>query len=382
MGGDRRVALCRHSLLERLAPAERKQDSINKSDRASMRRLLFTLALFAATFAARGAAPPFPGATQHYHAWTMAHLPGSPEGLAVDAHGRIFTAMSDTGEILRLDEHGGYTHVATVPDPRLGRAGHTWGLEFDSSGNLYAAYVWISKFYDETDPLHLACRDSTDQYTGIYRIDVDTGKVTPVLTKRDGWPVCFPDDIATDSHGNLYVTDLTLSGVWKIAPDGTFKLWCSHPLLQWPVDPYNAIPEGANDLVIDAAEHNLYVVTDGDPSIVRIPIEPDGSAGVPTLIAHNLGPLDGVALDDLGNIYVSEILRSEISVFSADGSQRIVIATADTAPLVNPTSLVYRDGVICAANLGWNVTPEPRTIACISGFRRPSSNAPAGAPPH
>jgi sugar lactone lactonase YvrE len=331
-------------------------------------------------FAALGAAPPFPGATPQYRAWTMAHLAGSPEGLAVNAQGQIFTALSDTGEILKLDEHGGYTHVATVPNAQLGKAGHTWGLEFDSRGYLYVAYVWISKFYDENDPLHLACRDSTDQHTGIYRVDVDSGQVTPVLTKRDGWPVCFPDDIAIDAHGNLYVTDLTLSGVWKIMADGSFKLWSSHALLQWPPDPYNAVPEGANDLAIDAAEHNLYVVTDGDPSIVRIPIEPDGSAGVPTLLVHNLGPLDGVALDDAGNIYVSEILRSEISVFSPDGTQRIVIGTAATAPLVNPTSLVYRNGVICAANLGWNVMPAPRSIACISGYRRPAPDTRAA--PH
>jgi sugar lactone lactonase YvrE len=342
---------------------------------------LIALAALLAGGIAEGAAPPFPGAGKNYKARTLTHLPGSPEGLAIDARGRIFAALSDTGEILRLDDHGGYTHVATVPSTDLGRAGHTWGLEFDSRGYLYAAYVWTSKFYDESDPLHLACRDSTDQYTGIYRIDVDTGKVEPVLTKHDGWPGCFPDDIAVDSHGNLYVTDLTLSGVWKIMPDRTFKLWSSQPLLQWPPDPYNAIVEGANDLVIDAAEQNLLVVTDGDPAIIRIPIAADGSAGTAAVVARDLSPLDGIALDELGNIYVSEILRSEISVFSPDGAQRIVIATADTAPLVNPTSLVYRNGVICAANLGWNVKPEPRSVACVSGFRRPVKAA-AAQPPH
>jgi len=334
-------------------------------------RLLSGLTLLLLGGSAAGAPPPFPGAAGNYKAWTLAHVPGSPEGLAVDSHGRIFTALSGTGEILRLEENGGYRRVATVPNEALGSAGHTWGLEFDSHGTLYAAYVWTSKFYDESDPLHLACRDSTDQYTGIYRIDVESGKVEPVLTKHDGWPGCFPDDIAVDSHGDLYVTDLTLSGIWKILPDRSFRLWSSHPLLQWPADPYNAIAEGANDLAIDAAGRNLYVVTDGDPALIRIPIGADGSSGVPAVVARDLSPLDGIALDESGNVYVSEILRSEISVFSADGSQRIVIATPDTAPLVNPTSLVYRDGTICAANLGWNVTPEPRSIACVSGYRRP-----------
>lgn len=317
-------------------------------------------------------APGFPGAAPGYRSWTLAaNLPGSPEGLAADSSGHLYAALSDTGEIVRLDGHGGYAHVAYVPSPELGRAGHAWGIEFDHHGALYVAYVWISKFYDESDPLHLACRDSTDQYTGIYRVDVDGGKVTPVLTKRDGWPVCFPDDIAIDSRGDLYVTDLQLAGIWKITPDAKFSLWSAHPLLQWPSEPHNAAPEGANDLVLDAAEKNLFAVTDGDPAIVKVPINGDGTAGTPTVIARDLSPLDGVELDERGNIYVSEILRSEISVFSPDGSKRIVIATPDTAPLVNPTSLVYRNGVLCATNLGWDSKPEPRSVACLSGFKRP-----------
>src|SRR6185437_9809401 len=92
---------------------------------------------------------------------------------------------------------------------------------------------------------------------------------------------------------------------------------------------------------------------------------------VPAVVARDLSPLDGIALDESGSVGVSEILRSEISVFSADGSQRIVIATPDTAPLVNPNCVAYGAGTICAANLGWNVTPEPRSIACVSGYRRP-----------
>jgi hypothetical protein len=80
---------------------------------------------------------------------------------------------------------------------------------------------------------------------------------------------------------------------------------------------------------------------------------------------------DDIALDERGNIYVSEILRSDISVFSPDGSERIVVASRYTARLVNPTSLVCHAGVLCTANLGWNVKPAPRSVACISGFRRP-----------
>lgn len=82
--------------------------------------------------------------------------------------------------------------------------------------------------------------------------------------------------------------------------------------------------------------------------------------------------LDGVALDENGNNFVSEVLRNEIVLYSPDGESRVVVATADTAPLGAPTSLVYRNGVLCIANLGWHMVPDPRTIVCISGFRHPA----------
>ncbi len=323
------------------------------------------------------AAPAFPGAGPQYRSWVMAELPGAPEGLAADGDGKLYATIPKLGAVVRLDEHGGYAPIASVPSAALAGAGRVFGLEADHRGNLYVTYVWNYSEQDEEDPHHAHCRDARDTFTGIYRVEIATGRVAPVLTRASGWPGCFPDDVAIDSESNLYVTDLTLSGVWKIEPGGRYTLWSADPLLQWPPAPYNAIPEGANDLVLDAAGRNLYVATDGDPAIVRIPIRTDGTAGPASIVARDLSPLDGIELDDAGNIYVSEILRSEISVFSPDGAQRLVIATAATAPLVNPTSLVYRHGMLCAANMGWNTHPEPRTVTCVSGFRTP---VPAPAP--
>ena len=108
--------------------------------------------------------------------------------------------------------------------------------------------------------------------------------------------------------------------------------------------------------------------------LLRIGINADGSAAVPVIVARDMSPLDGVALDESGNIFVSEVLRNEIWLYSPDGGSRVLVASADTAPLVNPTSLVYRDGVLCTANLGWHVVPDPRTVVCISGFLSPKGS--------
>src|SRR5580700_5408014 len=74
------------------------------------------------------------------------------------------------------------------------------------------------------------------------------------------------------------------------------------------------------------------------------------------------------------NIYVSEILLNQIWVLSPDGSQRILIATKQNAPLDNNTSLVLKADVLCTANLGFtHAKPEEadRTVVCMKGFPLP-----------
>jgi len=310
--------------------------------------------------------------TPIYKAWVMAELPESPEGLAMDPRGRIYAIIAKPGEAVRLDERGGFEHYATVPSRELSTAGYSIGADFDRNGNLYVAYIWAgSKWDPESDPMHLACRDSTDQFTGIYRVDAKTHEVTPFLTKADGWPVCLPDDITVDSEGNLYVTDLTLSGIWKLSADRKFTLWSADPLLQWPPKPFGEAPDGVNDIVLDRDERNVYVATDGYPAIIRFPIQADGSAGAPVIVARDFAALDGIEIDDSGNIFVSEPTYARIWMLSPDGKQRIAVATAETAPLISPTSLVYRSGMLCTTNFGLTERPKPRNVTCISGLRVP-----------
>jgi len=343
----------------------------------SMCRAICLLALLALSGLAGAQAPAFPGATPQYKAWIAGQLPGNPEGLAITRDGRMYASLWQSGRVVEIDPKGNVRTIGFVPDETLGKAGITTGAELGPDGQLYVAYMWHYTPEEELDPKHLGCRNSQDVYTGVYRVDLKTGVTTPFVTKRDGWPGCFPDDIAFDAQGNFYLTDLSLSGIWKMTPKRNYELWSTDPLLEWSESPYNGFPEGANDLVMTSDGKALIVVTDGNPGIVKVPILPNGQAGRATLLARDLTMLDGVELDDRGNIYVSEPYRNEISVFSPDGSQRIVVASADTAPIDGPTSLVFRNGTLCTANSGMTPTTlhEPRSVTCISGFRRPGAVA-------
>ena len=161
-------------------------------------------------------------ASAQFKAWVMAKLPDTPEGMAVDSKGNIYTTLFHTGEVIMLKDDGSYDHIAWVPSKEESGKGDLIGLDFDKEDNIYAAYKAHSKYdaTDLTDPFHPSCRDATVTRSGVYKIDAKTRKVTAFATKAEGWPFCFPDDVAIDSQGNVYLTDLTYSGIWKISPDG------------------------------------------------------------------------------------------------------------------------------------------------------------------
>jgi len=300
--------------------------------------------------------------------WVYTKLPGAPEGVCVDSKKNLYATLAYMGEVVLLKDDGSFEHVAWVPSKEETGQGEIYGIEADKDDNLYVAYLQNSKYLDLRKDLlntyHPACHDVRVTRSGVYKIDAKTHQVTPVATRGDGWPFCWPDDVAIDNAGNIYLTDLTYSGIWKISPDGKeVTMWSDDPFLNWLSDP--VLPLGVNVAVLDKDQKNLYAATTTrDGRIVKIPINADGSAGKAQPYSRGHTWFDGIEIDDEGYIYASEPGANQIVVIPPKGyPNRFTIAS----PLFQgPTSLALRDGILYTANFGFGLPYEQRVKTIVA----------------
>lgn len=321
---------------------------------------------------------PNPAISEEYKMWAYATLPAAPEGVCVDSQNNLYASITYTGEVVLLKDDGSHEHIAWVPSKEESGQGQLIGMDVDAQDNIYIAYLQFSKSIDYGadlfDKHHPACHDVRVTRSGVYKIDAKTREVTPVATRAEGWPFCFPDDVDIDKAGNIYLTDLTYSGIWKIWTDGKVTMWSNDPLLN-PTDPIDSM--GVNVCVLDKEEKNLYAATTTRVGrIVKIPINEDGSAGKAELFSTAHAYFDGIEIDDEGYIYASEPGLNQIIVLSPQGggpwslTPRKVIASGP--PLQGPTSLVLRDGILYTANLAFGVKPEQKNkaVVAVKGFSK------------
>jgi gluconolactonase len=130
-----------------------------------------------------------------------------------------------------------------------------------------------------------------------------------------------PNDLAVRRDGNLYFSDTTWGArpgehakpaVYRISPAGVLSLVCQ-------VD----MPNG---VVLSPDERTLYVGSDAENRLWRLPVAEDGSVGNPEPFADTQGQgrlrvPDGLCVDDLGHVYVTNnsAEASAIVIFDREG---------------------------------------------------------------
>ena len=215
---------------------------------------------------------------------------------------------------MKIDRTGEQSVVAHFDVPGMGPL----GLAVSASGKLYAA----------VSTLDAATR-------GVYRVLPDGGSVR--LAGTDG--ILFPNGVALDPRGNLYVTDSIGGAVWKVPRNGSARLWFQSPLLAGNGSFGLGFPLGANGI---AVRNRAVIVTNTEQgSIVGIAIRRDGSAGAASVLAQGPAFLgaDGVALDVFGNAYVAVNSQNTLLRLSLSGAVTVLATAADG--LDNPASVAF-----------------------------------------
>ncbi len=157
-------------------------------------------------------------------------------------------------------------------------------------------------------PKGLAIIDNVLYVTDIDTVksfDKETGNPVHNLDLTEVGPV-FLNDLTHDSEGNLYVTDMVANMILKIETRNGQK---TSILVK---DPHLG---GPNGIVVNPQTGNLIVATWDTGSILEV--DPTGQIRF-LLSSKGLKNLDGIDLDDAGNIYTSSFTDGRIYKISPD----------------------------------------------------------------
>ena len=250
-----------------------------------------------------------------------------PEGLAVSSDA-LYVSMAPTSQLFRVTLDGKADLISQLPQYPAGQ-GFTTGVALDQQENIYVA---LASFAPEVQ-------------TGIYLVPPSGGEAKLFASSDE---MILPNGLAFDEDGNLFVTDSFANAVFKIGSNGTVNRWVEDDLLKGDGNfcPPNELEldVGANGLAFDGAG-NLFVLNTDKATIVRIPVNKQGTAGVPEIFVgpdcENLEGGDGIAIDKEGNLYVGANRINKLVKISEKGE----ITVLETGGLLDfPANVAFGSG--------------------------------------
>jgi sugar lactone lactonase YvrE len=246
--------------------------------------------------------------------------PNLPESIAIDHTGTTYLSFPFTGKVVKFAPGGSLSTVTTVPGIPL-------GVRLDAEGNIFIAVVGM----------------------GIWKVPASGGSAFQVASGAGLW-----NGLAFDHRGNLYVSDSGGGAIWRLAKNGDFTMWSDSSLLKGTTaaGPCGLLhpaalgsgPFGANGIAFNKHGDMLVANTDFG-EIVRIPMNPDGSAGTASVFsgpACSLWGADGVAIDNADNLYVAANFKGQIDRVDPTGHVQVLAAGA---PLNSPSDIAFGTGL-------------------------------------
>jgi sugar lactone lactonase YvrE len=247
------------------------------------------------------------------------------------------TAFAASGTLSRLAGTG-VDAVATAPGPATSSAfKDAEGVAVDHAGDVYFASSDDREVFKVTPAGYLTVVAGTGTY----------GAATAGVATSSNLE--FPNGVALDSSGNLYIADSDLNQIYKVTPAGILSVVAGNGSTGAPTagPALNSRLNGPADLKFDSAG-NMYIADFNGNYVEKV--TPSGTlsifAGTGTAATEIPGaatssPLrgpDAVAIDAAGNVYIADSGNNVVekvtpagtlSVFAGNGTAGI--ATAGTA---------------------------------------------------
>jgi sugar lactone lactonase YvrE len=262
---------------------------------------------------------------------TSAELSG-PSGVAVDSVGNLYIAdagnnlirkvTAATGVISTVAGHGGYGYSGDGGPATSGELSYPSGVAVDSSGNLYIADSYNSRIRLvslATGIITTVAGNGAPSYSG------DGGPAT-------GAEINYPNGIAVDSSGNLYIADSFNNLIRKVtvatgiistvAGDGTFGYSgdggpATGAELNYPSDV--AVDSSGNLYIADEPNERIRMVSSATGIISTVAgngsVSNVGNGGPATSAAFNQPT--SVAVDSSGNLYIADYTNQRIRLVNA-----------------------------------------------------------------
>jgi sugar lactone lactonase YvrE len=250
----------------------------------------------------------------------------SPDGVAVDGAGNLYVTDSRNHTIRKITPAGVVTTLAgsvglSGSEDGVGAAarfGGPSGLAVDSVGNIFVVDTGNETIRKITPAGLVTTLAGTAGLSG-------SADGTGAAARFN-----YPQGVAVDGEGNVFVTDAGNDTIRKITPAGVVTTLAGTAGFSGSLDGTGdaARFDSPRDVVVDGAGNILVGDWGGKGAIRKIT-----PAGVVTTLAGTeglVGSADGLALDGAGNVFVADSINNTIQEVTVAG---VVTTLAGTAGL-------------------------------------------------
>jgi uncharacterized protein (TIGR03437 family) len=260
-----------------------------------------------------------------------AALLNSPFGIAVDTQGNVYIADFYNAEVRKITAGASPTISTIAGNVKMG-AGLSGDAGLATSAQLNGP---VSVAVSSADTIYIADLNNNrvryvsqgliNELAGASHDQGDGGQATAAL-------LYFPQTIAEDSAGNLYIADTDNNAVRKVTPAGIISTAASVGV------PQGVVIDGSGNLYVTVGSRVIQVDTKGNKTLIA------GSSSNTAGFSGDGGPASaallntpqGLAMDSSGNLYIADSYNHRIREISG-GNINTVAGSGGTC--LSPCSL-------------------------------------------